>query len=30
MEQFGKHVPAAADTHTKINGVVCKGRTEEL
>jgi hypothetical protein len=30
MERLGKHVPAATDTHTRINGIVCAGRAEEL
>jgi hypothetical protein len=29
-ERFCKHVPAATDTHTRMNGVVCTGRAEEL
>jgi hypothetical protein len=29
-ERLGKHVPAAINTHMRINGVVCAGRAEEL
>jgi hypothetical protein len=29
-ERLGKHVPAATDTHTRMNSVVCVGRAEEL
>jgi hypothetical protein len=29
-KRLGKRVPAATDTQTKMNGVVCMGLTEEL
>jgi hypothetical protein len=29
-ERLGKHVPAAADTHTRMNGVIYACRAEEL
>jgi hypothetical protein len=29
-KSLGKHVPVVTTTHTRINGVVCAGRAEEL
>jgi hypothetical protein len=29
-ERLGKHVSATTDKHTKMNGVLCAGRADEL